>query len=106
METNQRAKAIELALQSDEGLLALAHAHLVENESKQISRPVYILQQPKESSKAIKAQWIQDLKWFTRVRTLDGEGQAVAGLKAILKNYLVTFLLGLKLIREVGLPIS
>ena len=82
VETKRRAKTIELALQSDEGLLALAHAHPSRKRVKaNISSGVNSDKQSKESSKALKAQWIQDLKWFTRVRTLDSEGRAVSWFK-------------------------
>ena len=82
IETKKRAQTIEKALQSDDGLLALAQAHPSRKRAK--SKPKlreHFGNQPKDDSKSIKAQWIQDLKWFTRVRTLDEAGQPVGWFK-------------------------
>ena len=82
LEAKKRAQTIEKALQSDEGLLALAQAHPSRKRTKSTPKSrEHSDSQSKNDSKSIKAQWIQDLKWFTRVRTLDEAGQPVGWFK-------------------------
>ncbi len=87
-ECKRRAQVIEQALQSDEGLLNLALAHpsrkgLKSNPQAELNS-TYSHETRKSSHKKPKpekAQWIRDLKWFTRVRTVDHNGKAIGWFK-------------------------
>ena len=94
-EVRQRAKMIESQLITDEGLLALAKAHPSRKKLKTNTfhstntENSYLFQKeshPIDHRLAAKpptpkAQWIDDLKWFTRVRTIDKNGLPVGWFK-------------------------
>lgn len=60
--TQERARAIEGALQTDEGLRLLAVAHPTRKPKGK---------QREEMRRARETEWIRDLEWFTRVRAID-----------------------------------
>ena len=83
-EIKKRAARIEIALRQDDQLEELAKAH---PSRKRRKRKISEAQGELTSSSNIrdevshKPQWIDDLKWFTRVRTLDQSGEPVGWFK-------------------------
>jgi bis(5'-nucleosyl)-tetraphosphatase (symmetrical) len=74
-EVRERARRIERELKTDQGLETLALAHPSRKKSKLKSKG------PSLKTSTEKPGWIEDLKWFTRVRTIDHKCRPVGWFK-------------------------
>lgn len=76
-EVRSRAQRAEAALRTDEGLIALAKAHPSRKRPKQKeSTTDHVKEIPVE-----RAEWIEDLKWLTRVRAIDKNNKPIGWFK-------------------------
>ena len=76
-EACHKAKSLESILQSDDGLSSLAHFHPSRKKAK--------LAKVVESYEYL-PEWVKDLGWFTRVRTLNNQYQMNEKFKGSLDN--------------------